>query len=126
MNHKVLHIDADDGDYGYSLSFHSQDKMIQIHRYNKGIDFLALDGALHNLSLPALCPVRLFGQATHHDTLGTEGKCRPQQDAADLRRLRTGTRGINPKRLPDPRRDSSERQGLFDRQLSFLGIPGAQ
>ena len=54
MNHKVLHIDADDGDYGYSLSFHSQDKMIQIHRYNKGIDFLALDGALHNLSLPAL------------------------------------------------------------------------
>ena len=46
MNHKVLHIDADDGDYGYPLSFHSKDKMIQIHRYNKGFDFRALGCAL--------------------------------------------------------------------------------
>ena len=36
MNKKVLHINADDGDYGYPLSFQSKDKMIQIHRYNKG------------------------------------------------------------------------------------------
>ena len=54
MNKKVLHINADDGDYGYPLSFQSKDKMIQIHRYNKGIDFRALDCALYDLSLPAL------------------------------------------------------------------------
>ena len=54
MNKKVLHIDADDGDYGYPLSFNAQDKMIQIHRYNTGLDFRAIDGALLDLSLPAL------------------------------------------------------------------------
>ena len=54
MNKKVLHINADDGDYGYPLSFRSQDKMIQIHRYNKGIDFRALDCALYDLSPRAL------------------------------------------------------------------------
>ena len=54
MNKKVLHIDADDGDYGYPLSFNAQDKMIQIHRYDTGLDFRAIDGALLDLSLPAL------------------------------------------------------------------------
>ena len=42
MNQKVLHIDAADGTYGYPLSFNNQDKMIQIHRYNKGLDFLSI------------------------------------------------------------------------------------
>ena len=54
MNQKVLHIDAADSTYGYPLSFNNQDKMIQIHRYNKGLDFLSIDGALLDLSLPAL------------------------------------------------------------------------
>lgn len=54
MNNKVLHINTDDVSYGYSLSFTAQDKMLQIHRYNKGIDFRALDCALYDLSLPAL------------------------------------------------------------------------
>lgn len=54
MNNKVLHINANDDEYGSPLSFNGQDKMLQIHRYNKGIDFRALDCALYDLSLPAL------------------------------------------------------------------------
>lgn len=54
MNHKTLHINANDDDHGYTLAFTSQDKMLQIHRYNKGIDFRSLDCALYDLSLPAL------------------------------------------------------------------------
>ena len=54
MNKKVLHMNANDGDYGYPLSFYSQDKMIQIHRYNTGLDFRAIDCALYDLSPRAL------------------------------------------------------------------------
>lgn len=54
MNYNAFHLDADDGDFGYPLSINSKSSMLQIHRYNKGINFHALDGALYDLNLPAL------------------------------------------------------------------------